>query len=117
MELMLKDGDYVPAMGGGFQRAEGNDELLQRVLWKLSVRRGSFPFLPELGSRLYLLPREKPGARLSAARQYVEEALAGEDDLRVTDVTLGAGADGEMLLTAQMDYQGRQLAGTVTVSR
>ena len=51
MELMVRDGDYVPDGAGGFLRAEGSQELLQRVLWKLSIRRGSFPLLPDLGSR------------------------------------------------------------------
>ena len=59
MELMVRDGDYVPDEGGGYRRAEGSEELLQRVLWKLSIPRGSFPFLPNLGSQLYQLGRCK----------------------------------------------------------
>ena len=75
-ELLLRDGDYVPDGQGGLRRAEGTDGLLQRVLFQLSARRGSFPFLPELGSRLYRLTQEKPGARAALARQYAAEALA-----------------------------------------
>ena len=104
MELMLRSGDYVPDGTGGFLRAEGTDALLQRVLWKLTVRRGSFPFLPELGSRLYLLPREKPSARRALARQYVAEALADEQDLEIKDVAL----DGESLQVA-LTWQGESL--------
>ena len=89
MELMVRGGDYLPDGRGGFRRAEGDDELLQRVLWKLSVRRGSFPFLPELGSRLYLLGREKPSLRQALARQYAAEALADEEGLSVTGAELG----------------------------
>ena len=55
MELMVRDGDYLPDGGGGYRRAGEGEELLQRVLWKLSIPRGSFPFLPELGSELYRL--------------------------------------------------------------
>ena len=40
---MVRNGDYVNDGAGGFLRAEGTDELLQRVLWKLSIPRGSFP--------------------------------------------------------------------------
>lgn len=87
MELMLRGGDYVPDGKGGFRRAEGSDDLLQRVLWKLTVRRGSFPLLPDLGSRLYLLGREKPGNRENLAKQYTAEALVGEE-LEIQDVTL-----------------------------
>ena len=99
MELMVRGGDYLPDGRGGFRRAEGDDELLQRVLWKLSVRRGSFPFLPELGSRLYLLGREKPSLRQSLARQYAAEALADEEGLSVTGAELGG--DGTLKITIQ----------------
>ena len=37
---MVRNGDYVSDGAGGFLRAEGTDELLQRVLWKLSIPRG-----------------------------------------------------------------------------
>ncbi|WP_186566498.1 hypothetical protein [Lawsonibacter celer] len=99
MELMVRGGDYLPDGRGGFRRAEGDDELLQRVLWKLSVRRGSFPFLPELGSRLYLLGREKPSLRQALARQYAAEALADEEGLSVTGAELGG--DGTLKITIQ----------------
>lgn len=49
MELMVRDGDYVSDGRGSFRRAEGSAELLQRVLWKLSIRRGCFPPLPGAG--------------------------------------------------------------------
>ena len=99
MELMVRGGEYLPDGRGGFRRAEGDDELLQRVLWKLSVRRGSFPFLPELGSRLYLLGREKPSLRQALARQYAAEALADEEGLSVTGAELGG--DGTLKITIQ----------------
>ena len=60
---MVRDGDYVSDERGGFRRAEGSEELLQRVLWKLAIPRGSFPLLPELGSGLHLLGRQKPSQR------------------------------------------------------
>ena len=87
-ELMIRNGDYVPDGSGGFCRVEGAEALLQRVLWKLCILRGSFPFLPELGSRLSALTREKPGGRTALARQYVTEALADEEGLEVTGVAL-----------------------------
>ena len=62
---MVRNGDYVNDGAGGFLRAEGTDELLQRVLWKLSIPRGSFPLLPALGSELHRLrpanPRDSGG--------------------------------------------------------
>ena len=75
---MVRNGDYVSDGAGGFLRAEGTDELLQRVLWKLSIPRGSFPLLPALGSELYRLGRAKPAERAGLARQYVAQALSDE---------------------------------------
>ena len=51
MELKIKDRDYVADGAGGLVRVSGWDELLERVLFKLSVRRGSFALAPELGSK------------------------------------------------------------------
>ena len=62
-----------------------------RVLYKLSVRRGSFALAPELGSRLHLLWREKPESRAAAAKQYIAEALADEPELTLEDVTVREG--------------------------
>ena len=88
MELLLKNGDYRPDGKGGFVRVVGDEELLQRVLFKLTVRRGSFPLLPELGSRLFELLRYKERQRESLARQYVAEALKDEDNLTVEHVAV-----------------------------
>lgn len=108
MELYLKDGDYLPDGKGGFRRAQGREELLQRVLWKLTVRRGSFPFLPGLGSRLYSLCREKAGDRESLARQYAAEALSDETGLAVTAVETAAAGE-RLEVTVRLDWQGESL--------
>ena len=92
MELKIKDRDYVADGMGGLVRVSGWDELLERVLFKLSVRRGSFSLLPELGSKLHLLRREKGGNRTSAAKQYAA-ALADEEGLTVTGVELAEKGD------------------------
>lgn len=109
MELMVRDWDYLPDEAGGYRRAEGSQELLQRVLWKLSIPRGSFPLLPDLGSELYRLGRAKPAQRRGLAQQYVVEALADEPNLTVTGVTLEQ--DGTMEVA--LDWQGEALAVTV----
>ena len=70
MELKLKNGDYVPDGMGGLQRVNGHEELLQRVLFCLTARRGMFPFGETLGSRLWQLGRLLPSQRQAAAEQY-----------------------------------------------
>ena len=88
MELKIRNGDYVPDGAGGLQRVSGKEELLQRVLFRLTARRGGFAPLPALGSRLYLLGREKPASRQAAAKKYVAEALDGEAGVTVSDAAL-----------------------------
>ena len=101
MELKIRNGDYIADGIGGERRADGAEALLERALFRLSVRRGSFPFLPELGSELYRLGHEKPSARAAAAKLYTAAALAEETALTVEDVEAGAG--------------GNVIAGTVTL--
>lgn len=115
VELTLKDGDYVPDGRGGFRRSEGDEALLQRVLWKLGVRRGSFPFLPELGSRLYLLPRAREGERLSLAKEYVAEALKDERGLVVETVELRETGQGSAALQVGLRQGARSVTAEIEV--
>ena len=109
--MILREGDYVPNGQGGFSTATGADEVLERILWKLTVKRGSFPFLPNLGSRLHLLARVPAGEREAVAAQYVSEALRDEEvALRETKLAW----EGETAtLTLRMDWQGEELAATM----
>ena len=94
MENLLRDGDYVPNGFGGFTRLYGTQEVLARALFRLTCRRGSFPFLPELGSRLQELGLEKPSAREAAAKIFCASALR-DMELEVDDVRLTQLPDGQ----------------------
>ena len=100
MELMIRNGDYV-AEGTGLRRVSGREALLQRVLFRLTARRGSFPFRESLGSRLWQLGQLPAAARQTAAKQYVAEALAEEPDVAVESVTLME-QDGRAVLLAEL---------------
>ncbi len=114
MEAKLCNGDYIADGLGGVERCAGADALLERVLFRLTARRGQFPPLPDLGSRLYLMGREPVTQRLSAARQYVAEALARED-VTVSDVELEPAGDGRARLTVSLTSRGEPLSVTMTV--
>ena len=114
MELKLRSGDYVPDGVGGLLRVEGREALLQRALFRLTARRGAFPFLPELGSRLWQLGKVSPAQRQAAAAQYAAEALEGEA-LAVESAELGPGAEGAMVLTVNCVWQGEPLPVTVEI--
>ena len=110
MELKLEQGDYVPDGTGGFAALDGAQALLDRVLFRLTARRGQFPLLPELGSRLYQLGRERPSARSALALQYVTEALAPETDLAVVETVLTEHGAGTASLEVALAWQGTPLA-------
>ena len=108
VELKLLDGDYVPGPQGP-ELVSGQEELAQRVLMRLTARRGAFPLLPEYGSRLYALSQVKPSQRALAARQYAAEALAEETDLVLTDVELLSETETGCTLGLWLEYQGQPL--------
>jgi len=110
MELKINGGDYVADGVGGTVRVKGRDALLQRVLFRLTARRGGFPFLEDLGSTLYALGGEAPSHRQSAAEAAVAQALAEEKNLRVEQV----GLEGDYL-TVWMNYEGEELNLQLTV--
>lgn len=115
MEFQIKDGDYVPDGQGGLRTLEGAQEVLARVLFRLKARRGKMPFLPELGSQLYLLLREKPSIRPALARQYVAQALEEETDVTVTEVELTETGDGKAELTVRLEWQGQPLTASLVL--
>ncbi len=109
MERKLMEGDYVPDGAGGLTTLDGGQEVLARALFLLTARRGGLPFLPEMGSRLYQLGREKPAARQALVAQYVAEALQGERELKVRSVELNPEGDGAQVAVF-LDWRGETLA-------
>ena len=107
----LRDGDYVPDGSGTFARVEGEEAVLERVLFKLQVRRGSFPLMPDLGSRLYLLLRAKPSAREALGASYAAEALAGE----AVSVLRTEWEEGSQRFTVFLRWQGEELSASVNI--
>lgn len=112
MELTLRNGDYVSDGAAGLCRVQGKEALLQRVLFRLSAKRGMFPFWETLGSRLWQLGQVPVAGRQAAAKQYVAEALAEEQGLCVEDVFLSQNGE-TAALTAELSCEGERLSVTM----
>ena len=113
MEMKFVDGDYVHDGCGGFETVSGAGEVLNRVLFKLSARRGGFELMPELGSRLYTLFSCKGSMLESLAREYILEAVSGEQGLTLTSVELESVESDTLNIRAVFEYNGERLE-TVT---
>lgn len=111
MSLLLKDRDYAADGNGGVTVVRDGEALVNEVLFRLTARRGSFPFLPELGSRMGQLRREKPSAWNTLARQFAVEALAGLDGVTVTGAAVHQERDA-LTVTVELLWQGRLLSVT-----
>ena len=112
MELKIVNGDYVPDGAGGLTGLTGAEEVLARVLFRLTARRGALPFLPKLGSRLYQVTWERPSRWQGLAERYVREALEEESELNVSAVEVAEGEGGAQLVV-RLDWQGEALSVTV----
>ena len=102
MERVLKNGDYLPDGAGSLLSVSGGEEALARALFRLTARRGAFPFMESFGSRLWTLGQLKAAERQAAAEQYVAEALAEETGLTVDSVTLTQSGGECAALTVQL---------------
>lgn len=108
MSLLLKNRDYTSDGRGSVASVSGGEALLNEVLFRLSARRGGFPLMPELGSRLHLLRSEKPSDWGTLAGQYAAEALADLDGVTVTGA--GVTAEGDRLnIRVDLTWQGEAL--------
>ena len=108
MSLLLQDREYVPDGNGGVAMARGGDELLGEVLFRLTARRDSFPFLPGLGSQMHLLRRARPSERENLALQYAVEALEDLSEVTVTGASVRQ-EDDALRVSVELSWQGTRL--------
>lgn len=111
MSLLLKDRDYVADGNGGVSVVQGGDELLAEVLFRLTARRESFPFLPKLGSRMHLLRRARPSEWESLALQYAVEALEELEDVAVAGAEVCQESDA-LWVSVDLLWQGTRFSVT-----
>lgn len=108
MSIPMEQKDYGTD-GGSVASVRGGNALLSDVLFRLSARRGGFALMPEFGSRMHLLRREKPSVRSALALQYAAEALEELSELAVTGAHVTE--EGERLrVRVELSWQGEPLA-------
>lgn len=94
---------------------EGAEEAAQRLRLRLMIPRGSFRLDPELGSRLYAMPRGDPEMMERFAREAIEEALSPMPEVRLERLSCRYDPDED---TARLDclfvWRGQEIDLTVS---
>ena len=111
MSLLLQNRDYMDDGNGGVAVVQDGEELLGEVLFRLTARRDSFPFLPGLGSQMHLLRRAKPSERESLALRYAVEALEDLAEATVTGASVRQEGDA-LWVSVELLWQDTRLAVT-----
>lgn len=84
MDFRLEQKDLVCSQGGNPDRVTGVEELLQRVMIRLTVPRGRFAYNAQLGSRWGDLTVEQ--AQPQELLGVIRQALEGLEEVTVTGV-------------------------------
>lgn len=96
MDTAVSNGDFVCDSRKNPIEVNGYEELLQRILIRLGVKKGSFIYDKDLGSRLYTLKSTDMNLN-EKALSLVREALIDINEVIVEDVYTRLSNDGEDL--------------------
>lgn len=86
MDTLLQEGDMRRGTRGLPCTVTGAEELIQRAIIRLSVRRGSFALDPALGSELYKLGACNAASLAATAENFVRQALLPLPEITVNEV-------------------------------
>ena len=115
MDTAISNGDFICDSKGLPFELTGYDELLQRVLIRLTVKKGSFIYDTSLGSRLYTL-KATDGNIKERALSLVREALINISEVVVEDVLTTLTNDGENLeLTVILSVNNEEKDVVITI--
>lgn len=87
MDTQIKDGDFVLDGRGRPVVVTGLKEILQQIMIRLTVKKGSFVYNPNLGSDLYKLYQYSSELE-SRAFLMVHEAISDMEDVFLENVTI-----------------------------
>ncbi len=107
MDNLIENGDMVMGRNGDPEMVSGLKELIQRVMIRLSVKRGSFPYDQELGSCLAQLDLSQTDEFTLLAA--VREALSDLKEVTVSGIEKTVDRDEQILyLTVYLSVNGKE---------
>ena len=114
MDLLIQEADIALDARGRPTEISGVDELLQRALIRLIVKKGTFAYDSGLGSRLYTLRAGGQDVR-GEAEAMVREALAEMSELTVEGVETEAAGSDRLSIRVRLAVNGSDREWEVTV--
>ena len=114
MDTLLAGGDHSTDARGLPRRITGTQELIQRALIRLQVKKGSFALDPSLGSELHKLRRSGSETNNRLAMGYVQEALAPLQGVSVESVRCSLSGSEDLLVTVELLARGESVLLEVT---
>lgn len=115
MDTALNKGDFYTNDRNRLVTIYDNEELLQRALIRLCVKRGSFLYDENLGSRLYTLTHNTKDIKAKVIA-YAKEALLDMNDIIVDDVEVSFSNDSPNLnLNFILTINNEKIERTVTI--
>lgn len=115
MDTALNNGEFLLDVRGRPVQISGIQEILQQVLIKLTIKKGSFIYNPNLGSELHTLQLTKDNLQANAL-MLVKEALKDMLEVVVENVNVELTNDGEnMNLTVLISINDQMEEVTITL--
>ena len=115
MDTLLVQGDHYTDARGLPLAITGEQELIQRALIRLQVKKGSFSLDRSLGSELYKLRHSGSKINNRLAMSYVQEALADMQGVQVRSVSCEPTGLDTLLVTVKLAAAGEDVTLEVTV--
>lgn len=106
MDSALENGGFAVNQIGKPYMIDGINKALQQIRLCLEIKKGSFIFLPSLGSELWKLDASKPYLS-KQAEMFVKEAVIGIENIEINSVTAKADKNGNITVTVAVGYLGK----------
>lgn len=116
MDTLLQAGDHCVDGRGIPVAIFDAQEMIQRVLIRLGVKRGSFGLDRALGSELHKLRRVGGAVMDRVALSYVQEALGDMPDVMVQSVSCSVHEGGVLTVEVGISHSGREYQLEVEVN-
>lgn len=114
MDTLVKDGDFAVDVCGLPHEIRSIDEACQRVVFSLSAVKGTYIYDRSLGADFS--PLKDCEDMNKTARLLCLEALVGQKEISLGDVTAKTDENGNIILSVEVIFENKSKTTEVTVN-